>query len=349
MFKILFIVLVVLLLPWAVSDILAQDNHDHDHASEEKAREDNDHAHEDEYASIDDHGESDDHADSSNHEGHRDELAVTLTPEAVKLADIKISTIKHGRIERTVELPGEIGFTEDRLAHIAPRFAGIALQTNYKVGDYVDQGDTVAIIESNESMNSYSIAAPISGWIIERHITPGEFVSEENSIYVIADLSEVWVNLAVYPKDINIIKKGQVAHITAIGSKNTATGSIEYVTPIMDSRTRSATARITLLNPDNIWRPGAFVQAAIVLEAGSASLMVEKNAVQYLKEKNVLFVVDGPNTFRPVDVVIGDSDANYIQIIGDLSEGTRYASSGAFELKAKIVTSNLDAHAGHGH
>ena len=349
MFKKLFIVLVVLLLPWAVSDILAQDEHDHDQASEERAQEDNDHAHEDEHELINDHSESDNHEDPSDHEGHSDELAVLLTPEAVKLAEIKISTAKHGRIGRTVELPGEIGFNEDKLAHIAPRFAGIALQTNYRVGDYVDQGDLMAIVESNESMNSYSITAPISGWVIERHITPGEFVSEENSIYVIADLSAVWVNLAVYPKDINIIKKGQLAQIKAIGSKNTTTGSIEYVTPIMDCRTRSATARISLLNPDNIWRPGTFVQATIVIETGNESLVVEKNAVQYLNEKSVIFVVDGPNRFKPVDVIIGDSDSGYIQITGGLSEGTKYVSTGAFELKAKIVTSNLDAHAGHGH
>jgi len=285
----------------------------------------------------------------TSEEDHDDELTVELTTEAVKLGGIEISTTKHERIERTIELPGEVGFNEDRLAHIAPRFAGLALQANYRVGDYVEVGEVVAIIESNESMNSYSITAPISGWVIARHITTGEFVSQENSIYIIADLSTVWVNLAVYPKDANRIKKGQTATLYAVGSKNKTNGLIEYITPIMDSRTRSATARITLPNPDNTWRPGTFVQAAIVTEKGVENLAVEKNAVQYLDEKSVVFVVDAPNRFRPVEVVTGDSDDYHIQILNGLGEGIKYVSQGAFELKARIITSNLDAHAGHGH
>jgi cobalt-zinc-cadmium efflux system membrane fusion protein len=332
------IFLFALLIPWFVSDVPAQDDHDcdQDHVNEQVKETDDDHA-------GHDHANEGDHVLHDDHEGHDEELTVELTPQAMKLAGITISSVKRGRIGRTIELPGEVGFNEDRVAHIAPRFAGIAQQANCRVGDYVN------IVESNESMNSYSIKAPISGWVIERHVTTGEFVSEENSIYVIADLSTVWVNLAVYPKDADRVKKGQVAEIKGIGSKNITAGSIEYVTPVMDLRTRSLTARITLSNPDNSWRPGSFVQATITTETGNNGLVVEKSAVQYLDEKNVLFVVDGPDRFRPIDVVTGDSDHNYIQILSDLAIGTEYVSTGAFELKAKIVTSNLDAHAGHGH
>jgi cobalt-zinc-cadmium efflux system membrane fusion protein len=126
-------------------------------------------------------------------------------------------------------------------------------------------------------------------------------------------------------------------------------GTIDYITPIIDFRTRSATARITLPNPDNAWRPGTFVQASITTRVGYESLVIESDAVQFLGEKRVVFVVDGPNRFRPVEVSVGESDTKYIQIIDGLEEGAEYVSSGAFELKAKIVTGNLDAHAGHGH
>ncbi len=341
------ILLFALLMPWFISDVSAQD--DHDHVNEQRTGVTHDDHEDHDHTKDNDHVSHDEHAENDDHEGHSDELIVELTPEAMKLAGITISSVRQGRIARTIELPGEVGFNEDRVAHIAPRFAGIALQVKYRIGDYVNRGEVVAIVESNESMTTYSIEAPISGWVIERHITSGEFVSEENSIYVIADLSTVWVNLAVYPKDADRIKKGQVAEIKAIGSKSIATGSIEYVTPIVDLRTRCLTARITLPNPDNTWRPGSFVQATIATETGNEGLVVEKSAVQNLDEKSVIFVVDGPNRFKPIEVITGDSDHSYIQILGDLSTGTKYVSTGAFELKAKIVTSNLDAHAGHGH
>ncbi len=349
------VLLIALLYLWLVSAAVAEEDHGHDHdqvveeqvesheGHDHEAGEDTD-AHVDE-APVDDHANCDGLHDESEAEG----LTVELTPEAVAIAGIKIAQIAHGNIGNTLELPGEVGFNEDRLAHISPRFPGIAVKANYRVGDFVEKGKVVAIIESNESMNVYSIVAPISGWIIDRHITTGEFVSEENSIYVIADLSTVWVNLAVYPADADLVTKGQVAEINAVGTDKVMTGAIEYVTPIVDLRTRSLTARISLPNPNNSWRPGTFVRATIATESSDETLVVRKGAVQYLEEESVIFVADGSNKFRPVVVKTGNSDGKYIQILSEVSEGTSYVSEGAFEIKAKIVTSNLDAHAGHGH
>jgi cobalt-zinc-cadmium efflux system membrane fusion protein len=352
MFNRLLVLTIVLLLPWFLTQAQTHDNHDHQPA-EQPATEEQHHDDHDDDSDADGH---DDHTDSrdqdaeiDSHYDHDDELIVELTPEAVALAGIELATVSHGQIGSVIELPGEVGFNEDKLTHIAPRFAGIAQQAKYRIGDFVEIGSTMAIVESNESMNSYTITAPMSGWVIERHITPGEFVSEENSIYVIADLSTVWVNLAVYPKDCSRVKVGQTARIKAVGSANSTRGEIEYITPIIDFRTRSASARISLPNPDNAWRPGIFVQATVNCEGQSETLVVERDAVQYLDEERVVFVADGPNRFRPAEVSVGESDDHYTQIVSGLDEGTEYVSRGAFELKAKIVTSNLDAHAGHGH
>ncbi len=347
------ILTITLLLPWLTVDAQPLDNQ-HDHVTEQDTDEEHDHhdrprQNEDEHDSRDIPAAPVDDTDHADSHDHLAELAVELTPEAVEIAGLTISTATCGRIATTVELLGEVGFNEDQLVHIAPRFAGIAQQARYRVGDYVEAGHVMAIVESNESMNPYTITAPISGWVIKRHISTGEFVSEENSIYVVADLSLVWVDLAVYPKDFDRVRKGQVVQIKAVGTMNSTTGTIDYIAPIIDSRTRSATARITLPNPDNTWRPGTFVHGTITTEGQQESLVVRREAVQRLGDRSVVFIVDGPNRFRPVDVVTGDSDDGLTQIVNGLSEGTKYVSNGAFELKAKIVTSNLDAHAGHGH
>lgn len=332
------------LILWSVAALGAgDDDHGHDHGDTVSQQTDNHEGH--------DHGEGAHDADAAAdaHAGHDDALAIELSSEAMKLAGIKVSSVTRGRIEQCIELPGEVGFNEDRLVHIAPRFAGIALKVNYRVGDRVSFGDVVATVESNESMSAYSIKAPISGWVIARHVTPGEFVSEENTIYVIADLGTVWVNLAVYPKDANRIHKGQLVNINAVGSTLRAEGEIEYVSPIIDLRTRSLTARVVLSNLDQTWRPGTFVHATVATDEGDEGLMVERDAVQNLDGQSVVFVADGVNRFRPVDVKTGARNDHYVRILYGLEEGARYVSNGAFELKAKIVTSNMDAHAGHSH
>jgi cobalt-zinc-cadmium efflux system membrane fusion protein len=281
------------------------------------------------------------------HSGEEGE--VEISPEAIKMAGITLAKAGIGKITGSIDLSGEVGFNEDRLVHITPRFPGIAKEAHFRVGDFVKEGDVVAVIESNESMTSYSLEAPLSGRIIEKHISPGEHVSETESIYLLADLSNVWVNLAVYPKDASKVKTGQRVSISVVGTNQAAEGTIRYVTPVMDPQTRRITARVVLQNGSNEWRPGAFVNAHI--EAGEVGdgLVVDKDAVQILNNKPVVFISDEPNCFRPVEVTTGESDSRRIRILTGLESGTEYVNNGAFELKAKIVTSSLGGHAGHGH
>jgi cobalt-zinc-cadmium efflux system membrane fusion protein len=117
----------------------------------------------------------------------------------------------------------------------------------------------------------------------------------------------------------------------------------------MDPQTRRITARVVLANDNNIWRPGSFVNAHIEVGGGEGGLVVEKNAVQILNNETVVFVQHEPNTFKPVDVTIGESDSRFVRILNGIETGTEYVNNGAFELKAKIVTSSLGGHAGHGH
>jgi len=304
------------------------------------------HAEHDEDEGRDTHHEEEGHAD---HDDHEEERIVEISPEGMNLAGITLAKVSRGRIDNSIDLPGEVGFDEDHLAHVAPRFAGIAKEARYRVGDYVNTGDVVAVIESNESLSSYPIKASISGWIIKKRITPGEYVSDESTIYVIADLSRVWVNLAVYPKDAERIKPGQQVLIRAIGSETQAEGTIEYVTPILDVDTRCITARVVLPNPNNTWRPGTFVHAQVTTDPGEEELVVARSAVQVLGDEHVVFVPEGEGRFKPVPVEIGDSDSYYTKIQSGLEWGTEYVTAGAFELKAKIVTSALGGHAGHGH
>jgi len=290
----------------------------------------------------------------NEHEGeapgaHGEEGEIEISPEGMNMAEITLAKASAGRIAVSIDLSGEVGFNEDRLVHITPRFPGIAKEAHFRVGEFVNAGEVVATIESNESMTLYSLKAPISGRIIEKHIAPGEHVSEEESIYLLADLSSVWVNLAVYPKDASKVKQGQKVAIAAVGSDNLAEGAVQYVTPVIDVQTRRITARVVLPNGNGAWRPGTFVNAHIDVGEGEEGLVVDKAAVQVLNNKNVLFVQHEPNRFRPVEVTTGDSDSRQIRILSGLEAGAEYVKNGAFELKAKIVTSSLGSHAGHGH
>jgi cobalt-zinc-cadmium efflux system membrane fusion protein len=280
---------------------------------------------------------------------HGEESEITISPEGMKMAGITMAKAAKGRIKATLELSGEVGFDEDRYVHVTPRFPGVARESKYRVGEQVSEGAVVAVIESNESMTAYSLKSPITGRIIKKHITAGEYLSGQESIYEIADLSNVWVNLAVYPKDASKIKPGQKVVISAINPDISSRGSISYVTPVMDAQTRRITARVVIPNADNSWRPGTFVNAQVETGESEEGIVVEKNAVQVLYNKTVVFIQHEPGSFKPVEVATGECDCRAVLIRSGLDIGAEYVCAGAFEIKAKIVTSSLGSHAGHGH
>ncbi len=291
-----------------------------------------------------------DHSGHDHEEGeHSDDTEIKLSSQAVKLAAITTNNVRKERIAKVIELPGEIGFNEDKVANITPRYAGIVKIVKKHLGEFLNEGDVLAVIESNESLTQYDVVAPISGHIIEKHITIGEFAGEEEPIFVIANMKTVWVNCEVYPHTIQYLQKGQKVKIDAVGMELETIGRISYIAPVFNEETRSAIARIEIPSDKMKWRPGMFIYASIERSSDKEVPVVDKNAVQVFNDKNVIFIPESKNVFKPVEVELGMSDDNFVEIKDGIHLGESYVSNGAFELKAKLVTSSLGDHAGHGH
>ena len=184
--------------------------------------------------------------------------------------------------------------------------------------------------------------------MIEKHLTLGEKHSDSSGAFTVADLSSVWVNIAVYQKDLANVKKGMSVTISTGAGMPSVEGTVAYVAPVVDEKTRTTLARVVLPNPDGEMRPGLFVTAHLAIGHDIASVVVLKSAVQRLGEQSVVFL-DTSDGFKPVPVSLGRSNESRIEILSGLTAGQPYVTQGAFELKAKIITSGLGAHAGHGH
>jgi membrane fusion protein, heavy metal efflux system len=188
------------------------------------------------------------------------------------------------------------------------------------------------------------VSSLISGTIIEKHITLGEFVRDDSDIYVVADLSSVWVNASVYARDLSRIRTGMAARVTAVGGAPSASAEIDYVGPVLGETTRAATARLVLPNRDGAWRPGMFVVARVVSENASATVAVQDGALQRYEERDVVFIEERGG-FEPRPVRLGRTDGEWTEILEGLSAGERYAAEGSFVLKSELLKST----AGHEH
>jgi cobalt-zinc-cadmium efflux system membrane fusion protein len=202
--------------------------------------------------------------------------------------------------------------------------------------------------DPNETLTEYEIIAPFDGKVIEKDITLGEVLREDKVAFVVADLSTVWVDLSIYQKDLPFVKQDQHVLISAGQGIPDAEGVISYLGPIVSDETRTALARVTLPNKEGQWRPGLFITARLVKEETLVTLLIPKAALQNLEGEACVFLYHREG-FEPQNVRVGRTNKTHAEIVAGLKVGQSYVTKGAFELKAKLVTSTLDSHAGHGH
>ncbi|HEX7879563.1 MAG TPA: efflux RND transporter periplasmic adaptor subunit [Candidatus Eisenbacteria bacterium] len=290
-----------------------------------------------------DHGaETEPHAEG--HDEHESE-AVRLTPQQRDAAGITIETAGPASIGRPLELPGEIVLDADHLSHIVPRFPGVARTVHKGLGDRVRAGEVLAVLNSNESLSTYDVPSLIDGIVIEKHITLGEFVRDDQDIYVVADLSKVWVNMTVYPRDLARIHTGLPVSIRITGVEGERLGKIGYIGPVVGEGTRTALARVILPNPDGSLRPGLFVTGRVSLDATTVRIAVEDRALQTMDGRTVVFVESAPGEYLAQAVEAGVTDGEWTEVLSGITAGQRYVSGGSFILKSE----KLKSEAGHEH
>lgn len=187
----------------------------------------------------------------------------------------------------------------------------------------------------DRNLTHYTIRAPFDGLVIKKHLSSGEWVKEDAEIYLIADLSSVWVDIIVYARDLNSVHIGQKAYVKTDGADPEAAGEVSYVGPLVGEDTRTAKARVVMPNPSGKQRPGLFARVELVKETSSLPLVVRNEAIQTLRDKTVVFVCyDDQYEARPV--VPGKSDATHTEIVKGLKAGEQYVTRGSYVLKGEL-------------
>jgi cobalt-zinc-cadmium efflux system membrane fusion protein len=183
--------------------------------------------------------------------------------------------------------------------------------------------------------------------VIERHVTRGEPVSQERGpLFTVADLESVWIDLSVYQRHLRELAVGQRVLVSAGHGLAEAEGVLSYVAPVVDERTRTATARVVLDNPDGVWRPGMFVTADVEIEREEVAVVVPPDAVASVQGRPVVFVQEAGG-FAARGVEIGREGADGVEIRSGLEAGERIAIRGSFTLQSELAREELSG--GHGH
>ncbi len=239
-------------------------------------------------------------------------------------------------LEDTVTVYGRIRANPERVRQVRARFDGVVRSVHADVGRVVAKGDPLLTIESNESLNAYSIRAPIGGVVTQRDVNPGE-QSSGRLLLTITDPSSVWADLAVFPGDRDRVHAGNRVSLAPAAGGESVSGVISTV-EVLAKEDQSVTARAVLPNPEGRLVPGTFITAEITVGEHEVPLAVRREGLQAFRDFTVVYAQVG-DQYEVRMLELGREAGEYVEVLGGIEPGTRYVAANSYVIKADIEKS----------
>ena len=186
------------------------------------------------------------------------------------------------------------------------------------------------------------VSAPRAGIITKKNVTLGDMVTPEAPMYEVTDLSQLWLDLAIYPKDLNVIREGQTVSFTTDSLPGRSfIGRIDYIQPGASEAGQTYVARAFLQNVAGQLKPGMFGQARIEGIASHSTLIVPFEAVQKYGREEFVFIPLGANRYQKRTVLLGNRVGAGYQVKNGLQAGEKVIGKGSFTLKAEMLKSQF--------
>lgn len=197
---------------------------------------------------------------------------------------------------------------------------------------------------AGEQINTSSpILAPRGGVVLKKNITLGDMVTPDTVMYEVADLSQIWLDVTVFPKDIARIHSGQLLQFTTDSLPGKVfQGKIDYVQPSVQENSQTYIARAYLNNPNTLLKPGLFGQVRIAQNLSRSLVVVPEAAIQRYGRETFVFIPQGQGRFKKQTVTLGNKVQDGYAVQAGLSAGTPVVTDGSFTLKAELLKSQLE-------
>jgi cobalt-zinc-cadmium efflux system membrane fusion protein len=292
------------------------------------------------------HEEGGHDGDGEGHAEHGEERHaehVTVDPATAQELGIRTAAVAAGVVRDAHEVQGLLTPIEGRHARVRARFPGAIQAVRVSVGDTVKAGQVLAVIESNVSLEPYSVSAPFAGTILDVAAGVGDLAAEE-PLFELAQLSTLWVDMHLFGRDAQHITRGLAVEVTRLSDGVTTTTTLDRILPGTATASQSTVARATIQNADGQWRPGAAVRARVTVSERQAALVVPVGALQAYQGNTVVFVRSG-DEYAPRVVKIGDRDVANAEVLDGLEAGEEVVVEQSYLIKADLEKES----AGHEH
>jgi cobalt-zinc-cadmium efflux system membrane fusion protein len=259
-----------------------------------------------------------------------------IEPKVAEALEIGTSIAGSALLKETVAVYGKLIPHPDNSREISARFQGAIKRVHVSFGQKVKKGQSLATVESNESLKSYTIFSPINGVIRQQQAHSGE-QTKDQVLFSIVDHSVLMAELAVFPSDRHRIALGATVLVTIKGLEQPVTAVIKQIDPVTQPN-QSVLVRAELNNKNGQLVSGVFVSADIEVAEFQVPLAVKRSGLQGFRDFTVVFVKIG-SEYEVRMLELGRIAGEWIEVLGGLKVGSEYVSENSYIIKADIEKS----------
>jgi len=257
----------------------------------------------------------------------------TIPDDVAAEAGVMVEAAGPAIVKDVLTLSGEVTLAPSATSSVRATYPGPVRSVSVDVGDFIRRGQPLARIESSSSLQEYTVTAPKSGTILERHTNAGD-VAGSDPLFVIADFEQMEAYLHVFPRDAARVRKGQSVRFGVAGGELSVETQISRFLPMAgaNSQTRIAVAKIPA---DSGLQPGMRLIAEVVIAENDVPLGVKETGLQSFRDFTVVYAKVG-ETYEVRMLDLGRRDGETVEVLGGLSPGEIYVTENSFLIKADI-------------
>ncbi|MBI3610338.1 MAG: efflux RND transporter periplasmic adaptor subunit [Nitrospirae bacterium] len=281
------------------------------------------------------------HSDEKEKAPHTDEEAegIHLSEEAKRNIGLATETVGKQPIQTVITVNGIVKPQPQRLAQVSPKIDAIVEKTLVQPWDRVKAGQVLAEVRSRQFGNPpplIALTAPMSGLISKWDAKVGEAVDPGKVLFEIVDPSVVWVEGDVPEHESHLVRVGQAVRVSMIALPDQVfTGKIVRMGGMVEPEKRTVHVWVEVANPEYQLKPEMFAQLNIVV--GSASTVLAVSGRALLKSGGETFVyIKRGDEYLKRNVVVGQQDDRFAEIIEGLVPGNQVVTQGNYELMSSI-------------
>ncbi|HEY5864643.1 MAG TPA: efflux RND transporter periplasmic adaptor subunit [Candidatus Tectomicrobia bacterium] len=276
-------------------------------------------------------------------------LATLFSPELAEVQTKYLSmramlVADHQKLQRTQQLVAIGAASRQEFEDVTATHASHATEVEAARQRLLLLGLSRAQVEAlttpSQIVSDVTVPAPTPGVMTGRAVNLGQVVSMGQELFVVTDLSQVWVIGDLYEQDFQTLQVGSEAALTTPAYPTlTLRGRVSYIDPRVDAQTRTAKVRVAVPNTDGRLRLGMYVTLAFTTRGGERAVVVPRTAVQTIGERQVVFVPapDEEGKFLPRTVQVGPARGDFVTLREGVQPGEVVVTEGSFFLRAEML------------